>query len=89
MNTPVFEIEKLETRLREAIRAAAQHPVLLTENGRPAYVIRDLGDDDLMDELLEQSPDFLESIRRARQDKVEGRVLTLAEVRAKYTQSDV
>jgi len=41
-------------------------------------------DDDLVDELIEQNPDFLESIRLARQQIAEGKVLTLAEVRAKY-----
>jgi hypothetical protein len=44
-------------------------------------------DDDLIDELVEQSPDFLESIRVARQQIAEGKVLTLAEVRAKYKNS--
>ena len=41
-------------------------------------------DDDLADELLEHDPEFLESIRRARQDKAKGRVITLAEARAKH-----
>lgn len=80
----VFEIEELEPRLREAIHTASQQPVLLTENGHPAYIIQNLEDDDVLDELLEHNPDFLESIGRARQDKAKSRVITLAEARAKY-----
>jgi hypothetical protein len=84
MMAAVFEIEKLESGLREAIHTASQQPVLFTEDGRPAYIIQNLENDDVLDELLEHNPDFLESIRRARQDKAKGRVITLAEARAKY-----
>ena len=84
MNTQVFELEKLDARLREAVHTSSRGPVLLTENGRPKYVIRDLEDDDIVDELLAQNPEFLESIRLARQQVTEGKALSLAEVRAKY-----
>ncbi len=84
MNTQVFELESLDARLREAVHTSSRGLVLLTENGRPKYVIRDLDDDDVVDELLAQSPEFLESIRMARQQITEGKVFSLAEVRAKY-----
>lgn len=84
MNTQVLELENLDARLREAVHTSGRGPVLLAENGRLRYVIRDLADDDLIDELLAQNPEFLESIRVARQQVAEGRTLTLAEVRAKY-----
>jgi hypothetical protein len=41
-------------------------------------------DDDLIDDLLAQNPEFLESIRMARQQSADGKALSLAEVRAKY-----
>ena len=84
MNTQVFELESLDARLREAVHVSGHGPILLTENGRPRYVIRDLNDDDVVDELLAQNPKFLESIRSARQQITEGKALSLAEVRAKY-----
>jgi len=87
MNAQVLELEKLDTRLREAVHTVDRGPVLLSENGRPAYIVRDLDDDDLVDELIAQNPDFLESIRRARQQLAEGKGMTLAEVRAKYEAS--
>ncbi len=84
MNTQVLELESLDSRLREAVHTSDRGPVLLAENGRLRYVIRDLADDDLIDELLTQNPEFLESIRVARQQVAEGQTLTLAEARAKY-----
>jgi hypothetical protein len=84
MNTQVLELEDLDARLREAVHMPEHGPVLLTENGRPRFVIRDLTDDDVVDELLAQNPKFLESIKLARQQFAEGQALSLAEVRAKY-----
>ncbi len=84
MNTQVFELENLDARLREAVHTSGRGPVLLTENGRPRYIIRDLDDDDVVDELLAQNPAFLESIRMARQQVTEGKALSLAEMRVKY-----
>lgn len=37
------------------------------------------------DELIAQNPAFLDSIRRARVEKTQGRVRKLAELRAKYS----
>lgn len=89
MSTQTFELETLDARLREAVHKPDQGPILLTENGRPRYVIRDLSDDDVVDEILAQNPKFLESITLARQQIAEGKALSLAEVRAKYaTQQD-
>ena len=84
MNTQVFELENLDARLREAVHTSGRGPVLLTENGRPKYVIRNLEDDDVVDELLAQNPEFLEPIRITRQQIADGKALSLAEVRAKY-----
>lgn len=84
MNTQVLELESLDARLREAVHVANHGLVLLTENGTPKFVIRDLNDDEVVEDLLAQNPEFLESIRMARQQIAEGRSMTLAEVRAKY-----
>jgi hypothetical protein len=89
MNSQLFEVENLDARLREAVHTSSRGPVLLTENGKPRYVIRDLNDDDVIDDLLAQNPKFLESIGLARRQIAEGKLLSLAEVRAKYaTQQD-
>jgi hypothetical protein len=84
MTTQVLELENLDARLGAAIHRPDRGPVLLTENGKPVYIVRELDDDDLADELLEHDPGFLESIRRARQHIAEGKGITLAEARAKY-----
>ncbi len=41
-------------------------------------------DDDVADDLIARPPAFLETIRRARQQKTAGRVKRLEEVRRKY-----
>ena len=83
-----LELRNLDAALRDAILAAHDEPIVLTEGGRPAYVIRSLTDDDLADELLTSNPDFLASIQIARQQKAQGRVKTLAELREQYNSSD-
>ncbi len=88
MTTQLFELEKLDVRLRTAIHQPDQGVVLLTENGKPAYIVCALDDDDLSDELLEHDPLFLESIRRARQHIADGKGISLAEARAKYAADD-
>jgi len=42
-------------------------------------------DNETIDDLIAQHPGFIASIRRARQQKAEGRVYSLAEVRGKYS----
>jgi len=41
-------------------------------------------DDDVADDLIAQHPAFLETIQRARQQKVAGRARPLEDVRSKY-----
>ena len=41
-------------------------------------------DDDAADDLIAQNPRFLDSLRRAREEKTQGRVRLLAELRTKY-----
>ena len=88
MTTQLLELENLDARLRAAIHRPDRGPVLLTENGKPAYIVRELDDEDLADELLEHDPKFLESIRQARQHISEGKGISLAEARAQYAAED-
>ncbi len=83
-----FELKNLSAALRDALQAAHEEPIVLTDSGRPAYVIRSLADDDVADDLLTRHPEFLASIRLARQQKAEGKVKTLAEARKQYTSPD-
>ena len=80
----VIELGELDTQLRDRMRAAVEEPVLITEDDQPLLVLRNLLDDDALDELIAQHPRFQESIRRARQQKAEGRVKRVGELHAKY-----
>ncbi|PKO22831.1 MAG: hypothetical protein CVU38_07445 [Chloroflexi bacterium HGW-Chloroflexi-1] len=76
-----IELDTLDTRLQDRILAAMAEPVLVMARKRPILVIRSLLDDDVADELIAKHPAFLETIRRARQQKAAGRVRRLEEVR--------
>ena len=83
-----IELTTLDASLSDALKAAQDEPIVLTERVRPAYVVRSLVDDDSADDLIALHPDFLASIRLARQQKTEGKVKTLAETRKQYTPSN-
>ena len=80
----ILELELLDKKLQNAIHTANDEPIVLTEGGQPVYIVRSLADDDLVDDLLAKSSEFLESIRAARQQKAQGQATTLAEIRSKY-----
>jgi hypothetical protein len=80
----VIELETLDVELRDQVLGAMTEPVLITEHDHPLLVIRSLLDDDTADDLIIRHPAFQASIRRARQQKDEGRVRRLAELRQKY-----
>ena len=84
MTVQTFEVEKVDAALRDTILAARNGFVLLTQKGQPAFVICGLDNEDLIDDLIAANPDFLETIGRARQQKREGKVKTLAEVREQF-----
>jgi hypothetical protein len=79
-----IELDLLEADLRERMLVAVSEPVLVTQHEQPVLVIRNLLDDDAADELIAHNPEFLDTVRRAREDKSQGRVRQLAELRAKY-----
>ena len=83
MTNHTLALEQVDAKLRKAISDAGRRPLVITRHGQPAYILRDVLDDDLADELIAQNPDFLQSIRTARQQKNEGRVKPLNKVRAK------
>lgn len=78
------DIGTLGKAARDQILRAFEEPVLLTDRGEPLLVVRNLLDDDVADDLIASHPDFRASIAQARQQKAEGRVKTLAELRQKY-----
>jgi len=80
----MIELDTLDTQLQVRIRAAVAEPVLITEKTHPVLVIRSLLDDDVADDLIARHPAFLETIRRARQQKAAGRVRRLEDVRQRY-----
>ena len=82
----VLEIQKLDTVIQDALHSANGEPILLLQDGEPAFVIRKI-DDDLADELIAQNPKFLASIQLARQQKAQGKVKTLADMSEKYAES--
>ena len=77
-------LENLSKAVRDQVLQALQEPVLVTDEGKPILVVRNLLEDDVADDLIAQHPAFKASIQRARQQKAEGKVKTLAELRAKY-----
>lgn len=77
-------LESLSETLRKQILKAIEEPVLLTDHGDPIFVVRNLLEDDLADELIAQHPAFQASVEHARQQKAAGKVKTLAELREKY-----
>ena len=77
-------LESLSETVRMQVLKALEEPVLVTDEGRPILVVRSLLEDDVADELIARHPAFKASIQRARQQKAEGKVKTLAELRAKY-----
>jgi len=83
-----LELANWAVPLREALQAANGEPLVITEDGLPKYVVRSLVDDDLADELISLHPEFLASIQAARRHKAEGKVKTLAEVKAEYGKSN-
>jgi hypothetical protein len=64
----VLEIQKLDAVIQDALHGANGEPILLLQDGEPAFVIRKI-DDGLADELIAQNPKFLASIQLARQQK--------------------
>ncbi len=65
----------------------SQHErVIITRNGRPAAVIMSPQDLEGLEETLDLlgTPGVLDEIRAAEEDVEHGRVLTAAELRAKY-----
>lgn len=81
----VIELEALDSDLRRQLLTAALEPILVTDHQRPMLIVRSLADDDAADDLITQHPVFQESIRRARQQMIDGQVHTLAELRAAYS----
>jgi PHD/YefM family antitoxin component YafN of YafNO toxin-antitoxin module len=79
-----IDLDLLDADLREQMLATVSEPVLVTQHEQPVLVIRSLVDDEAADELIAQNPAFLNAIQRSREDRIQGRVRQLAELRGKY-----
>ena len=79
-----MKIETLDEGLQRRILKAKREPLVLTSEGNPALVVRNVLDDDVVDDLIVENPEFRRTIELARKQKAQGLVKTLAEVRRKY-----
>jgi len=82
MNT--LKIESLDEELQKQILKARREPLVLTAEGNPVLVVRNVLDDDVVDDLIVENPEFRRTIELARKQKAQGLVKSLAEVRRKY-----
>lgn len=71
----------LPTEAKKLISKARRGPVLVTAPGKPTVLIRQVDDDDLIDELLFQHPEIKASVRKARREFAAGKGIPLAEAR--------
>ena len=80
----VVNMTQLGAKMRSQILTAMDEPLLVVDNERPLVIIRNLLDDEEVDELIAQHPDFRRSIEIARQQKSAGQVRSLADLKEKY-----
>ena len=79
-----MRIETLDEGMQRRILKAKREPLVLTAEGNPVLVVRNVLDDDIVDDLIVENPEFRRAIELARKQKAQGLVKTLAEVRRKY-----
>jgi stage III sporulation protein SpoIIIAA len=79
-----MKIETLDEGLQRRILKAKREPLVLTAEGNAVLVVRNVLDDDVVDDLIVENPEFRRTIELARKQKAQGLVKTLAEVRRKY-----
>ena len=79
-----MKIETLDEGLQRRMLKAKREPLVLTAEGNAVLVVRNVLDDDVVDDLIVENPEFRRTIELARKQKAQGLVKTLAEVRRKY-----
>ena len=77
-------LERMSKAMRSEVLRAKEEPVVVTERGHPILVLRSLLEDEIVDELIAQHPEFRVSIEQAHRQKAEGQTKTLDELRKKY-----
>ena len=60
-------LESLSETVREQVLKALEEPVLVTDEGKPILVVRNVLEDDVADDLIARHPAFKASIQRAQQ----------------------
>ena len=71
-----------ETRCDEVVHEARTEDVVLIQNGRPVAVVMPIEGDDLEWLKIEQSPEFIASIAKAREEVRRGECITHEELLA-------
>ena len=69
-----------ETRCDEIVHEARSEDVVLIQNGRPVAVVMPIEDDDLEWLKIENSPEFIASIAKAREEVQRGECITHEEL---------
>jgi hypothetical protein len=79
-----LKIETLDDELQRKILKAKREPLVLTAQGSPVLVVRNVLDDDIADDLIAEHPEFRRTIELARKQKAQGQVKSLTELRRTY-----
>lgn len=80
-----LKIETLDNESQRKILKAKRKRLVLTAQGSPVLVVRNVLDDDVADDLIAENPEFRRTIELARKQKAEGLVKSLTELRRKFT----
>jgi hypothetical protein len=81
MKLKTISVEELALATAEIVNAARKQPVVVRVAGKPAMILRELVEDDAVDELIVGNPSFRAGIRRARGRRALGKGIPLAEAR--------
>ena len=76
-----IDVVDFERAASEAWKLSEGEDVLIVEAGKPVGVLRRFCDqDDYQDELMERSPEFVEMVRRSRQQLKDGKCARIEDV---------
>lgn len=82
MNTlGIRELARNTSRVIEDV-ARSKEPALVTRHGRPMVAVVPIDQDELEDWILANAPEFVEGMKEAERELLEGRTYSLEEVMA-------
>jgi antitoxin (DNA-binding transcriptional repressor) of toxin-antitoxin stability system len=83
----VIDLNEAKANLERYAEECQTSPVIVTLDGRPVFELTPIRDDDddpdFMNRLLEHNPEFRRMLEERRREVEQGKVSTLAEVRAR------